>query len=165
MSINLYDKTSKTLTSLASGSRVWVGTKEDYSAQKAAGTLPNNAILYITNDEEDHNHYSTEEVETGEFWIDGRAIYRKTYVRTNNDAFLTSTDIDMVTDYYGMLVYQNGSCVKMCYPSAAAASHDLYTVSGYWDGRDYKFYPQLGSTAISNMDTLYVTLEYVKSSI
>ena len=51
MSVQYYDKDSGTLTTLASGSRVWTGTKAAYDAEKQAGTLPNNCIIVITDDE------------------------------------------------------------------------------------------------------------------
>jgi hypothetical protein len=78
MSVNIYNKDDGSLTALASGQRTWVGTQAAYKAAKQAGTLPNNAIIAITDDEVDHNHYSTEETETGEYWIDGKPIYKKT---------------------------------------------------------------------------------------
>ena len=77
MSVNRYNASTGELTSLATGSRTWVGTREAYDQAKQAGTLPNNCLIAITDDEKDHNHYSTEEVETGMFWIDGKPIYRK----------------------------------------------------------------------------------------
>ena len=77
MSVNRYDASTGELTNIASGQRTWVGTQAAYKAAKQAGTLPNNAIIAITDDEVDHNHYSTDEVETGMYWIDGKPIYRK----------------------------------------------------------------------------------------
>lgn len=77
MSVNRYDPTTGSLTNIAAGQRTWVGTQAAYKAAKQAGTLPNNAIIAITDDEVDHNHYSTDEVETGMYWIDGKPIYRK----------------------------------------------------------------------------------------
>ena len=77
MSVNIYDSQSGNLQNVASGQRTWVGTQEAYKAAKQAGTLPNNAIIAITDDEKDHNHYSTDETETGMYWIDGKPIYRK----------------------------------------------------------------------------------------
>ena len=77
MSVNRYDPTTGSLTNIASGQRTWVGTQAAYKAAKQAGTLPNNAIIAITDDEEDHNHYSTDETFTGNYWIDGKKIYRK----------------------------------------------------------------------------------------
>lgn len=77
MSVNRYNATTGELTSLATGSRTWVGTREAYDQAKQAGTLPNNCLIAITDDEKDHNHYSTEETATGMYWIDGKPIYRK----------------------------------------------------------------------------------------
>lgn len=77
MSVNKYNASTGELTNIASGQRTWVGTQAAYKAAKQAGTLPNNAIIAITDDEVDHNHYSTEETETGMYWIDGKPIYRK----------------------------------------------------------------------------------------
>ena len=53
MSINRYDSTTQQLTSLAGGTRTWVGTKAAYDAEKLAGTLPNNCLIVITDDEEE----------------------------------------------------------------------------------------------------------------
>lgn len=77
MSVNRYNASTGELTSLATGSRTWVGTREAYEQAKQAGTLPNNCLIAITDDEKDHNHYSTEETLTGMYWIDGKPIYRK----------------------------------------------------------------------------------------
>ena len=78
--MNRYNASTGELTNLASGSRVWTGTKAAYDAQKAAGTLPTNAIICITDDEVDTCHYSTEETFTGMYWIDGKKIYRKVFI-------------------------------------------------------------------------------------
>ena len=75
MSINKYT-TAEGLVTLANGSRMWVGTKAAYEAAKQAGTMPNDVLIAITDDSQDNN-YSTEEVLTGKFWIDGKPIYRK----------------------------------------------------------------------------------------
>lgn len=77
MSVNRYDASTGELVTLASGTRTWIGTKAAYDAAKSAGTLPNNCLIAITDDEEDHNHYSTDETFTGNYWIDGKKIYRK----------------------------------------------------------------------------------------
>lgn len=52
MSLNKYDSSTGELTNIASGSRIWTGTKAAYDAQKQAGTLPNNALIVITDDEQ-----------------------------------------------------------------------------------------------------------------
>ena len=53
MSVNRYDASTGELTNIASGQRTWVGTQEAYKTAKQAGTLPNNAIIAITDDEQD----------------------------------------------------------------------------------------------------------------
>jgi hypothetical protein len=93
MSVNKYNASTGELTNIASGQRTWVGTQAAYKAAKQAGTLPNNAIIAITDDEVDHNHYSTDEVETGMYWIDGKPIYRKV---------LTITGSALKTDFSAM---------------------------------------------------------------
>ena len=52
MSVNIY-KDSSGLQTLANGSRLWVGTKDAYNAAKQAGTLPNDILIAITDDEDD----------------------------------------------------------------------------------------------------------------
>ena len=53
MSVNRYDPNTGTLTTLAGGSRIWVGTKAQHDAAVQAGTLPNNCLISITDDDED----------------------------------------------------------------------------------------------------------------
>ena len=51
MSINKYNSTTGLLEPVT-GSRMWVGTKAEMQAAKTAGTLPRDAVIYITDDEE-----------------------------------------------------------------------------------------------------------------
>ena len=76
MSINKYNSQTGDLVNLASGSRMWIGSKQAHDNAKQAGTLPNNCLIAITDDSEDNN-YSTDEKLTGKYWIDGKPIYRK----------------------------------------------------------------------------------------
>ena len=50
MSLNKYDASTGTLTTLANGQRIWLGTKAAHDAAEAAGTLPNNCLIAITDD-------------------------------------------------------------------------------------------------------------------
>lgn len=59
MSLNTYDSSSGTLTNIASGSRIWTGTKEEWAALVQAGTAPRNVLVAITDDEE---HASADEI-------------------------------------------------------------------------------------------------------
>lgn len=99
MSVNKYDHTSGELTTLANGSRCWIGTKAAYDAEKQAGTLPSNCLIAITDDSEDNN-YSTEERLTGKFWIDGKPIYRKVFtyasIPSNTTIDISDLNVDML---------------------------------------------------------------------
>lgn len=53
MSINKYNSQTGELTSLAGGTRTWIGTQAAYNIEKQAGTLPNNCLIAITDDEEE----------------------------------------------------------------------------------------------------------------
>lgn len=78
MSLNKYDSSTGRLTTLANGQRIWLGTKAAHDAAAAAGTLPTNCLIAITDDGNDQDdRYSTEETFTGKYWTDGRPIYRK----------------------------------------------------------------------------------------
>lgn len=87
MSVNKYDHNSGQLTTLASGSRTWIGTKEAYESAKQAGTLPLNAIIMITNDEDDT--IATEVIEDDSRAVSGGAVY--SYVDTLITQALTGT--------------------------------------------------------------------------
>lgn len=50
MSLNKYDPLTGTLTTLANGQRIWLGTKAAHDAAEQAGTLPDNALIAITDD-------------------------------------------------------------------------------------------------------------------
>ena len=52
MSVNKYNPTTGELTSLAGGTRTWIGTQAAYEAQKTAGTLPTDVLIIITDDEQ-----------------------------------------------------------------------------------------------------------------
>ena len=53
MSLNTYNAQTQSLTNIASGSRTWIGTKAEHDAARQAGTLPLNAMICITDDEDD----------------------------------------------------------------------------------------------------------------
>lgn len=84
MSVNKYNSQAGTLETLASGSRIWIGSEAAYQSEKQAGTLPSSCMICITDDEVDTCHYSTDETFTGMYWIDGKPIYRKILTETRN---------------------------------------------------------------------------------
>jgi len=53
LSVNKYDSTTGTLTSVAASGRVWIGTTAQHNAAIQAGTMPNNCLVSITDDESD----------------------------------------------------------------------------------------------------------------
>lgn len=53
MSVNKYNASTGVLETLASGSRIWVGSQEAHDAAKQAGTLPINSLIAITDDEQE----------------------------------------------------------------------------------------------------------------
>lgn len=53
MSVNSYDNQTKTLTSVAGGTRVWIGTDSAHTSAVSGGTMPNNCMVYITDDTSD----------------------------------------------------------------------------------------------------------------
>lgn len=76
MSVNAYQNgVSTNLTS----QRIWMGTKAAHDAAVQAGTMPNNALVAITDDypTDCSDAYSTNETKTYSTWIDGKPIYRK----------------------------------------------------------------------------------------
>jgi len=113
LSVNVYDKTTGTLTALASsGQRTWVGTEIQYKAAQQAGTLPNNAIICITDDEVDTSHYSENETFTGMYWIDGKPIYRKVFkssgTTTISNAF---TNLGEIISLTGVVYRTDGNII------------------------------------------------------
>lgn len=50
MSVNKVDKTTGELVTLANGTRMWIGTQSAHDAAVAAGTMPNNCMVCITDD-------------------------------------------------------------------------------------------------------------------
>lgn len=73
MSLNKYDSSTGTLTNIASGSRTWIGTKAAFEQAKQAGTLPTNAVIMITDDEDDT--IATEVIEGDTRAVTGGAVY------------------------------------------------------------------------------------------
>lgn len=168
MSLNKYDSSTGELINIASGSRTWIGTKAAYDAAKQAGTLPLNALICITDDEEDYCHYSTEETKTGNYWIDGKPIYRKvlegtlpttagTYAITHN-----ISNISQVINQYGMTVAgADGGFRELdfSYFGSSTWTSDIYTTNAYTFvqcGTDF-------ATCHGNKK-IYIVLEYTKTT-
>lgn len=50
MSVNKVNKQTGELVTLANGTRMWIGTQSAHDAAVAAGTMPNNCMVCITDD-------------------------------------------------------------------------------------------------------------------
>ena len=156
MSLNKYNAITGELENIASGQRTWVGTRAAYDAAKQAGTLPTNALVCITDDEEDYCHYSTEETKTGNYWIDGKPIYRKVFTGTASNGTTVNhgiNNLEKVIDMKGTTTADNSV---------------TYPLSHYDQG--YMIRPSVSATqliwTIASFGTItyIVTLEYTKTT-
>lgn len=78
--------------------------------------------------------YSTSEVKTGDVWIDGKPIYRKTYydttVRTGNTGnfvLMALPDLDNIVSTEGSVAVSNGAFISLPYSTSSTTYVDLYT--------------------------------------
>ena len=164
MSVNQYDPTTGSLTNIAAGQRTWVGTKAAYEAAKTAGTLPTNCLVAITDDSQDNN-YSTDEVLTGKFWIDGKPIYRKVIdcgALPNNTTKRTAHNIQNLETVVSLegKAYRPSDGLWINIPhvntSSLASGLSIVVYNGnieMGDGVDY-----------STFTTSFVIIEYTKST-
>ena len=172
MSVNRYNASTGELINIASGQRTWVGTKEAYKSAKQAGALPNNAMIVITNDEQDHNHYSTEETETGMYWIDGKPIYRKVFNITKSDSSQSMIipydilNLKEIVNWHGVSFENNGMIRLLPF---TFYNNESYTIGISLYGPNSSssannILLQFGSTVASVTAKIYITLEYTKTT-
>lgn len=156
MSLNKYNPATGNLENIASGQRTAVYTKEAYETAKEAGTLPTDTVVMII-DDVNENSYSTEEVDTGRKWIDGKPIFRKSgYATTGGilDSTLTSSYIDIPINFYGTRFYGTNWNFISGY-------------SGYTSDRCYTFVGSQGlrlENQNNSFSKLYWTIEYTKKT-
>lgn len=162
MSISKYNASTGELTNLASGSRVWVGSESAYRAEKSAGTLPNNAIICITDDEVDTCHYSTDETFTGMYWIDGKPIYRKcfSFNLTATTAWYSDCKISNanVIKIYGTLYHGDGA-LCLPYPSGVDITQTIELL--YSDSMGVLI--RTGVSTVVN-EPVIIIIEYTKTT-
>lgn len=105
--------------------------------------------------------YSTDEINTGKTWIDGRPIYRKCFnvlVSSQNFTFNHNiSNLDVVTLYEASIKQQGGYIYPIPYYSEVAG----YTIEGGLSTTECYF--KLGSSINYNQYAT-VILEYTKSS-
>lgn len=157
MSVNRYS-TESGLQTLASGQRVWIGSKDAYDAEKQAGTLPSNCLIAITDDSEDNN-YSTDEKLTGKFWIDGKPIYRKSgYV--NSGTIPTILDDSLTTSYVDVPVNVEASVLDNSSSWLFFQGYSSSDTRGCMSVRSNGFQFLTGKP--SGIKAIYWSLEYTK---
>ena len=133
MSVNKVNNDG-TLTTLASGQRIWIGSKTAHQSLVSSGKMPNN-VLVINTDAYTNGgeNYSTEEQKIGT-WIDGKPVYRKvfSYTTTSNNQMLdfTVNNIDTVVDMYG----------SVSSPRTSQASINLPIPYTLIDSQGHKYY-------------------------
>lgn len=166
MSVNVYNSQSGSLQTVANGQRTWVGTRAAYEQARMAGTLPNNALIAITDDEHDYNHYSTDEAPTGMYQIDGKPIYRKVYNLgsfTTNDTIILPhniTDLDNIISTQG-IAKNSSSNIYIDLPYAYNPnSSAVQTISVEVNGSNIKVFCRNIGTGFSG----FAIIEYTKTT-
>lgn len=156
MSSNKVNKTTGELVTLASGMRMWIGTKAAHDAAVQAGTMPNNCAVAIIDDyDEGYDTYSTEEVKTNKIWINGKPIYRQVYTGLDYGATTNawSTIVGIDNNYFDTIVSIYG------YRSSDGTKNNFAYQKNDAANRRLKYYTPL---AIANCDILIV--EYTKTT-
>lgn len=116
--------------------------------------------------------YSTEEQWTGEYWIDGKKIYRKTIVQNIESSSLQIDTNNLDAEI--MWIDEQSSFVKMVLPNKSVTV--FLPVNGF--ARDnYTTYMEIlkrsagniincfvGSELLANQLTVYCTLRYTKTT-
>ena len=105
--------------------------------------------------------YSTEEVFTGSYWIDGKKIYRKTINcgtlpnSTTKNVSFTISNLDKGVKLYGFANSSSGTCIPLPYYNTDGNGVQIWFDSNKIFIRD---------TANWSPYTGYVTLEYTKTT-
>lgn len=130
---------------------------------KATSGLSENAQDNVINTLNEQRSYSTEEVNTGKKWIDGKAIYRKSgYVSSISstpytvDSVLTDTYVDVLIESKASMKYYSSKVVVYGYTSAT----DRFSLSATSSGLTL-------NTSFSLADIVngfYWTVEYTKTN-
>ena len=103
--------------------------------------------------------YSTDEVDTGNKWIDGKSIYRRTFIgntpSSNDSVIFTVTNMDTLIDMYGVLVHTDGVSVPLNTSYSSSDSNAIYINAN----GEPKFYVN-GNMVYNN--PYKITVEYTK---
>ena len=108
-------------------------------------------------------NYSTQEVSTGEKWVDNKAIYKKTFTQGSSNAIdISSLNIENIINIEGLIRYQIDANNFGVYPIVSASNGFQYQTSFYIvNNQTINFY--LGSY-YSGAKTISITVWYTKNS-
>lgn len=123
-------------------------------AENQQDNVLNNVKDYVDNS----NSYSTQEIKTGGTWIDGKPIYRKTLVFTNQTLNESPTHIGMLDMPINNIVRTEE--LVLCKNVALAGSGNEAV---YIDYRGYIYAFQKVSSTTTGWD-IYYTIEYTKTT-
>ena len=116
--------------------------------------------------------YSSEEVKTGETWIDGRPIYRKVFEKSTtlpvsgvttlvNDEEI-SASLDMAVLYKIMLFWP----ATICFQNLPFFTSGILYTDQYYKGRGIEIFASRinGSEALSTKFDFLIIVEYIKTT-
>lgn len=110
--------------------------------------------------------YSTTEQLTGEYWIDGKPIYRKVFtftdVSTNIDLSELNIKIPIFVNYIASDTNSNWSIGT--YPAQSISQYDEYVKTGYYDSTQKQWVWQFGSVVRQKLVNGYFIIEYTKTT-
>ena len=177
MSVNLFKDGE--LINIAAGSRVWIGTKEAHAQAVAAGTMPNNCIVCITDD----NTEAADVVEAGNMNpVTSNAVYAAlgagkiktryigpSYAGTGFSWTLDLKNLNIAVPQYGCVkitLKSYGTLSHFCvlfsnleadtlektFELDPMASHIVYTAT--WEGNTLTSITFTGTTAVNTINAL-----------
>ena len=105
----------------------YTGNVNEYTYIKATSGLMENQQENVLNDVKDYvdnsNSYSTEEVKTGGTWIDGKPIYRKTWIGKNDvigwNTIASLSDLNILKVTKAEQIYENSEYIQGNYFSSS----------------------------------------------
>ena len=111
--------------------------------------------------------YSKEEIKTGEYWIDGKAIYRKvfTFTTTSNESTTTKKSIDVSGLNIDTLINRYGSLdsSSTIYNLERCEGDNLYTRIELDGSKTSLLYVTRGPNSYYSGDVMMV-IEYTKTT-
>lgn len=165
-----FDVSAQNAVSLDPKQRIFTGTTAEWealsAAEKAKYTLVN-----LTDDGEtgSEENYSTDEVNTGKKWIDGKPIYRKVFEITNpatTGAYQINyqhniVNLDVIVGWTGSTTPRTTGSYRRLLPFA------YYGNANYNVGVSVSasvILISIGSESVPDIAKIYMTLEYTKTT-